>query len=62
MQGRKLASKDPLDIQGGPVMRSRAKRMQEALSRLIEVVPAKTFANSTLGEQQCLVHFMHVQP
>ena len=62
IQGRKLASKDPLHIRGGPRMRSRAKRMQEALSGLIKIIWAKTFANSTMGEQQRLVTFMHVQP
>ena len=62
IQDHRLASKDPLHIRGGPITRLLAKRMQEALSGLIEDVWAKTFASSTMGEQQHLVHFMHIQP
>ena len=55
------ASRDPLHIREGPIIRARAKKIQNALIGLIEDVRAKTFASPTLEEQQHLVHFMHVQ-
>ena len=61
VQVNKHASKDPLHIREGPITRACAKKMREALNRLIEDVRAKTLASPTLEEQQHLVHFMHIQ-
>ena len=60
IQGHKHASKDPLHIRVGPIIRSRAKRMQEALNGLIEDVRAKTLACQALEEHPHLVPSLHV--